>query len=174
MGDGLEQAKRWLSNSGGGIAIAKYSCGYARQRGEQLSRRRFALVTLCALIVILGGWALARTHSTNPAPTTVGVPTCPLTNLPPEAVDTVRLIHAGGPFPFPRTDGEVFINREGHLPAQSRGYYHEYTVITAGARDRSGRRIVTGGAPPTNPTQYFYTGDHYDSFCLVTGAGGQQ
>jgi ribonuclease T1 len=24
-----------------------------------------------------------------------------------------------------------------------------------------------------NPTQYFYTGDHYDSFCLVTDAGKQ-
>jgi guanyl-specific ribonuclease Sa len=137
-----------------------------------LSRRRFALVTFCALVVILGALALARTSS-DPAPKTDNVPTCPLATLPPEAVDTVRLIHAGGPFPFPRTDGVVFINREGHLPAQSRGYYHEYTVITAGARDRSLRRIVTGGAPPTNPTQYFYTGDHYDSFCLVTGAGRQ-
>jgi guanyl-specific ribonuclease Sa len=26
----------------------------------------------------------------------------------------------------------------------------------------------------TDPTQYFYTGDHYDSFCLVTGAGRQR
>ena len=138
-----------------------------------MSRRRFVLLTLSALIVILGGWALARTYSSNPAPTTVSVPTCPLANLPPDAVDTVRLIHAGGPFPFPRSDGEVFVNHEGHLPAQSRGYYHEYTVITPSSRDRSLRRIVTGGAPLTNPTQYFYTGDHYDSFCLVTGAGRQ-
>jgi ribonuclease T1 len=138
-----------------------------------LSRRRFALVTFGALIVILGGWALARTYSSDPAPKTVSVPMCPLATLPHEAVDTVRLIHSNGPFPFPRTDGVVFINREGHLPEQSRGYYHEYTVITAGARDRSLRRIVTGGAPLTNPTQYFYTGDHYDSFCLVTGAGSQ-
>jgi ribonuclease T1 len=138
-----------------------------------LSRRRFALVTFGALIVILGGWALARTYSSDPAPKTVSVPTCPLATLPHEAVDTVRLIHSNGPFPFPRTDGVVFINREGHLPEQSRGYYHEYTVITAGARDRSLRRIVTGGSPRTNPTQYFYTGDHYDSFCLVTGVGSQ-
>ncbi len=138
-----------------------------------MSRRRFALVTLGALVVILGGWMLARTHSSDPAPTTVGVPTCPLATLPPEVVDTVRLIHSNGPFPFPRTDGEVFANHEGHLPEHTRGYYHEYTVITPSARDRSLRRIVTGGAPLTNPTQYFYTRNHYDSFCLVTGAGRQ-
>jgi guanyl-specific ribonuclease Sa len=86
-------------------------------------------------------------------------------------VDTVKRIHTGGPFPFPRRDGAVFANREGHLPKQRRGYYHEYTVITARAQDRSMRRIVTGGTPLANPTQYFYTGDHYDSFCLVTDAG---
>jgi ribonuclease T1 len=138
-----------------------------------VGRRRFAFVTLSALVIILGGWVLARTHSSDPAPTTVSVPTCPLATLPPEVVDTVRLIHSNGPFPFPSSDGVAFVNREGHLPEHTRGYYHEYTVITPGARDRSLRRIVTGGSPLTDPTQYFYTGDHYDSFCLVTGAGRQ-
>jgi len=139
-----------------------------------VGRRRLALVALGALIVIFGGWLLARTYPSGPAPTTasgVGAPTCPMATLPPEVVDTVRRIHAGGPFPFPRSDGVVFANREGHLPKQRRGYYHEYTVINPRARDRSLRRIVTGGAPLTDPTQYFYTGDHYDSFCLVTDAG---
>jgi ribonuclease T1 len=145
-----------------------------------VSRRRLALVALSALLVIFGGWVLARTHPSDPAPTTVtGVdgasgPTCPMATLPREVLDTVRRIHAGGPFPFPRSDGEVFVNHEGHLPKQRRGYYHEYTVITPRARDRSLRRIVTGGTPLSNPTQYFYSGDHYDSFCLVTGAGGQR
>jgi ribonuclease T1 len=142
-----------------------------------VGRRRLVLVALCALIVIFGGWVLARTHLSDPAPTTVsGVsePTCPMATLPPEVGDTVRRIHSNGPFPFPRSDGAVFVNREGHLPKQRRGYYHEYTVITARSRDRSLRRIVTGGAPLTDPTQYFYTGDHYDSFCLVTGAGRQR
>jgi ribonuclease T1 len=142
-----------------------------------VSRRRLALVALAALIVIFGGWVLTRTHSSDPAPTPVSGangPTCPMATLPREAVDTVRRIHAGGPFPFPRSDGAVFVNHEGHLPKQRRGYYHEYTVITPRARDRSLRRIVTGGTPLSNPTQYFYSGDHYDSFCLVTGAGGQR
>lgn len=142
-----------------------------------MSRRRAALVALCALIVIGGGWALLRANSPAPATTTAttgGVRTCPLATLPAQVADTVRAIHSNGPFPFPRSDGAVFGNREGHLPHQSRRYYHEYTVITPGARDRSTRRIITGGSPLSNPPQYFYTADHYESFCLVTDAGGQR
>ena len=142
-----------------------------------MGRRRLAIVAVCALIVIFGGWMSARTDVSHPAPTTasgVNEPMCPMATLPPEVGDTVRRIHAGGPFPFPRSDGAVFINREGHLPKQRRGYYHEYTVINPRSRDRSLRRIVTGGAPLTDPSQYFYTGDHYDSFCLVTDAGTQR
>jgi guanyl-specific ribonuclease Sa len=134
-----------------------------------VDRRRYALVALCALVVIVGGWALLRT--TDSATTTAGTRTCPLATLPHEVLDTVREIRSNGPFPFPRSDGVVFGNREHHLPDRARGYYHEYTVNTPGAADRSRRRIVTGGSPLTNPHQYFYTDDHYDSFCLVTDAG---
>jgi ribonuclease T1 len=142
----------------------------------QVIRRKLVLVALCAFVVIVGGWGLlllARSDSAHPALTEAGGPTCPLVTLPREVGDTVRAIHAGGPFPFPRNDGVVFGNREGHLPDQARGYYHEYTVISPGARNRSMKRIITGGAPATNPAQYFYTADHYDSFCLITDAGGQ-
>jgi ribonuclease T1 len=142
-----------------------------------VSRRNAAVVALCALAVVAGAWALLRAHPDAPATTTAtvgGVPTCTLATLPAQVADTVRAIHAGGPFPFPRSDGAVFGNREGHLPHQARRYYHEYTVVTPGARDRSTRRLITGGAPLTNPPQYFYTGDHYDSFCLVADAGGQR
>ena len=138
-----------------------------------MSRRRFALVALCALVVLVGVWALVRMQSSNPATTTLGVSTCPLASLPPEVADTVRVIQSDGPFPFPRNDGVVFGNRESHLPDHAKGYYHEYTVITPGAHNRSTRRIITGGAPVTNPRQYFYTDDHYDSFCLVNDAGRQ-
>lgn len=82
--------------------------------------------------------------------------------LPPEAHDTLDLIEAGGPYPYPQ-DGTVFQNREGLLPAQSSGYYHEYTVETPGSDDRGARRIVTG-----EPEQEdYYTADHYESFDLV-------
>jgi guanyl-specific ribonuclease Sa len=145
-----------------------------------MGRSRYALVAVVAFIAIVGGWALFRTNASDtsdpaaPAAPAVGVPTCSLTSLPPEAADTVRFIHAGGPFPFPRNDGVVFGNREGHLPDQTTGYYHEYTVITPGAKNRSTRRIITGGTPPTHPPQYFYTADHYDSFCLIPDAERQR
>jgi ribonuclease T1 len=141
-----------------------------------MGRNRYALVVVVAFVVVAVGWALLRTSPSDPsepAAPAAGLPTCSLTTLPREAVDTVRVIHSGGPFPFPHNDGVVFGNREGHLPDQTRGYYHEYTVTTPGAKNRSTRRIITGGAPLTNPRQYFYTADHYDSFCMVTDAGGQ-
>ena len=74
---------------------------------------------------------------------------------------TLALIQQGGPFPYPDKDGTTFYNREGKLPAQSQGYYREYTVPTPGVSDRGARRIVTGGHPPT---VYYLTVDHYDSF----------
>jgi guanyl-specific ribonuclease Sa len=80
--------------------------------------------------------------------------------VPPEAVQTLRLIEAGGPFPYDR-DGSVFQNREGLLPQRPRGYYREYTVPTPGSRDRGARRIVSGGDPPE---VLYYTDDHYRTF----------
>ena len=74
---------------------------------------------------------------------------------------TLALIQQGGPFPYPDKDGTTFYNREGQLPAQSQGYYREYTVPTPGVSDRGARRIVTGGHPPTI---YYLTVDHYNSF----------
>jgi ribonuclease T1 len=50
------------------------------------------------------------------------------------------------------------------LPRQPRGFYHEYTVSTPGARDRGAKRIVCGGRPPERPEACFYTADHYVSF----------
>ena len=82
------------------------------------------------------------------------------TFLPPEAHDVLERIARGGAFEY-RQDGSVFQNRERRLPAQPRGYYHEYTVETPGSRDRGARRIITGGEPPR---EYWYTDDHCRSF----------
>ncbi len=81
-----------------------------------------------------------------------------LSQLPPEARETLELIKAGGPFPYAR-DGAVFGNRERLLPGAERGYYREYTVRTPGARDRGARRIVAGARG-----EFYYTDDHYRSF----------
>ncbi|MGK5544384.1 ribonuclease domain-containing protein [Streptomyces sp. URMC 127] len=82
--------------------------------------------------------------------------------LPAQAGDTLRLIDAGGPFPYPK-DGTVFSNREGVLPKHDAGYYHEYTVKTPGSPDRGARRIVTGQGDHED----YYTGDHYATFNLI-------
>lgn len=100
------------------------------------------------------------------------IPDCALSSLPTQATDTADLIKQGGPFPYPKNDGVVFTNREGILPAESSSYYHEYTVITPGASTRGTRRIITGGTPLTSPPVWYYTGDHYASFCKITGVNG--
>ena len=87
--------------------------------------------------------------------------------LPPEAIDTLRRIERGGPYPH-RQDDSTFGNREGRLPPQPRGYYREYTVETPGSRDRGARRIIAGGQPPV---EFFYTDDHYRSFRRFTVDG---
>jgi len=78
--------------------------------------------------------------------------------LPAEARQTLVLIKAGGPFPYPQ-DGKTFQNREKRLPQREPGYYREYTVKTPGAHDRGARRIVAGRGG-----EYYYTDDHYRSF----------
>lgn len=85
------------------------------------------------------------------------------TTLPAEARATLRLIRAGGPFPYDR-DGVVFGNFEHHLPDRPRGYYREYTVPTPGASNRGARRLVAGGDPPD---EFWYSDDHYQSFRRV-------
>lgn len=103
----------------------------------------------------------SRYEALAPADPTSTLPTTPVTELPAQAVDTLRLIQQGGPFPY-AADGATFQNRERILPPAPRGFYQEYTVITPGADDRGARRIVAaddGGR--------FYTDDHYDSFTEV-------
>ncbi|MFD0022346.1 ribonuclease domain-containing protein [Streptomyces sp. NPDC058382] len=96
------------------------------------------------------------------AATTTSVGSICYSALPSQAHDTLDLIDEGGPFPYDQ-DGVVFQNREGVLPDQSTGYYHEYTVITPGSSTRGARRIVTG---EENQEDY-YTADHYVTFDLV-------
>ncbi|MCL7368511.1 ribonuclease [Streptomyces ardesiacus] len=115
-----------------------------------------AAAVLSALLV---GGTVSATPS-GAAPAAVG-DIC-YSDLPSQAHDTLDLIEQGGPYPFEQ-DGTVFQNREGILPSQSSGYYHEYTVITPGSDTRGARRIVTGEA---NQEDY-YTADHYASFDLV-------
>ena len=113
-----------------------------------------ALAAFATVGAIAPGTAIAR----GPAP----AGEIHASALPKEAQDVLARIHAGGPFRYSR-DGIVFGNREHLLPAEKRGYYHEYTVRTPGARDRGARRIICGGARRA-PAACWYTDDHYASF----------
>jgi len=79
--------------------------------------------------------------------------------LPPEALDTLKDIDNGGPYAYPGRDDTTFTNREGLLPDHESGYYREYTVDTPGSDDRGARRIIRGDGG-----ELYYTDDHYDSF----------
>lgn len=90
-----------------------------------------------------------------------GLPIVRLSDLPPEAAETLALIDAGGPFREDE-DGSTFGNREDILPQRAEGYYEEYTVPTPGSDDRGARRIVTGSGG-----ELFWTADHYSSFSRI-------
>lgn len=133
---------------------------------------RSGALSALAAALLLGGPALTQaTAAPAPAPQSVAavqtvgaadVGDICLSDLPAEAHDTLDLIDKGGPYPYPQ-DGTVFQNREGILPDQETGYYHEYTVETPGSDDRGARRIVTGDKEQED----YYTADHYESFDLV-------
>jgi guanyl-specific ribonuclease Sa len=132
------------------------------------SSRRITLALVGLVVLVLAGWFTQSQLTDEPPPPSQssqsqsGMRERALSDLPAEAAVTWQLIERGGPFPHPEDDGKVFGNREGLLPDQDRGYYHEYTVETPGSDDRGARRLVTGAAD-----EVYYTGDHYESFVKV-------
>ena len=113
------------------------------------------VVAVALVLFTVAGWVHARS-------TPGVVPDVASTTLPTEAQTTLTLIARGGPFPY-RRDGVVFGNREQRLPAQARGYYHEYTVPTPGSKTRGARRIICGG-DVQSIAECYYTNDHYQTF----------
>ena len=113
-----------------------------------------------AAAAVLSALLVGGTVTATPAAAAVG--SICYSNLPSQAYDTLDLIAQGGPYPYSQ-DGTVFQNREGILPSQSSGYYHEYTVITPGSSTRGARRIVTG----EEHQEDYYTSDHYATFNLI-------
>ncbi|MFE9996672.1 ribonuclease domain-containing protein [Streptomyces avermitilis] len=122
----------------------------------RITRISAAAALLSALLV--GGTVSATTADATAA----SVGSICYGDLPSQAYDTLDLIESNGPFPYSQ-DGAVFQNREGVLPTQSSGYYHEYTVKTPGSSTRGARRIVTG----KQTQEDYYTSDHYVTFDLI-------
>ena len=150
-------------------------------------KRAWAFSCILALSAILGGCGkdgsrdatqepgasasqattqLGQAASTTPAASGAQERSAPAAvtkaQLPAEAAETLRLIKAGGPFPFGE-DGVLFRNSAGLLPQHPRGYYHAYTVRTPGSADRGKRRIVCGGQR-RQTSDCYYTDDYYASF----------
>ena len=127
------------------------------RRSRRLRRPQIALIALVAALAL--GYAINAVRGEHHTGLQSG--TVALSSLPAQASDTVRLIEAGGPFPYPQ-DGVVFNNAERRLPDEPRGYYREYTVPTPGSADRGARRIITG-----KNGEFYYTPDHYETFRRV-------
>ncbi|MFC6593571.1 ribonuclease domain-containing protein [Kitasatospora paranensis] len=119
------------------------------------NRRAASLATAAVLALAPTAFAAADAHAA------VSGSVC-LSALPSQADHTLDLIDSDGPFPYAQ-DGVVFQNREGVLPAEPYGYYHEYTVVTPGSPTRGARRIITG----EDYQEDYYTSDHYATFRLV-------
>lgn len=90
------------------------------------------------------------------------VPDCRLSTLPDQVEDAVEAVYNDGPF-LRSKDGSTFRNAERLLPTQREGFYREYTVADPGVDFPGPRRLVVGN----RGTQWFFTSDHYDSFCEV-------
>ena len=121
------------------------------------------LVIRSLVVALVAGVSLAPAGAIARGPVTADE--IRVGELPPEARELLIHIKAGGPFRYER-DGVVFGNREHQLPAEQRGYYHEYTVPTPGSKTRGARRIVCGG-PRTAPAACYYTADHYRTFARI-------
>lgn len=98
------------------------------------------------------------------------LPECPTNSLPDQANDVIDDILSGGPFEHPGIDGKHFGNYERILPKEKSSFYREYTVDTPGVNHRGERRIVVGGGTKQDPDTWYYTEDHYESFCIIPDA----
>ncbi|QFQ02052.1 Guanyl-specific ribonuclease St [Corynebacterium urogenitale] len=97
---------------------------------------------------------------------------CTYDTLPAEAQDQIEDILDGADPDDGPHDGKHFGNYEGLLPKENSQYYREYTVKTPGMNHRGERRIVVGGGSDTDPDVWYYTSDHYESFCSIPDAEG--
>lgn len=170
----------WLAGAAGlavAVAAAWFGIDLGSGDGAQLADATAADSTATSAVGSTattaaghGGGAATATERATGTDGTSAIETCPLDTLPEEAADTVADVRAGGPFEHPDNDGTRFGNYEGRLPDQARDHYREYTVDTPGLDHRGARRIVTGGEPPEDPETWYYTADHYESFCEIPDA----
>lgn len=99
-----------------------------------------------------------------------GLGICSVDTLPTEADPVIDDILSGGPYAYPGEDGGHFGNYEGVLPDENNSYYRSFTVGTPGLHHRGAKRIVVGGGTEEDPDVWYYSDDHYESFCEIPDA----
>lgn len=147
-------------------ALLSRLAGGLHSLSNRLSARAAAFAATGLLALASAGLLGSSSAAAFTLPGFLGGDVVALQDLPPEARETLALIHQGGPFPYAK-DGSVFGNYERQLPKQKRGYYTEYTVPTPGLRNRGPKRIVAGKGETGDPAtsgEYWYTADHYKTF----------
>ena len=141
------------------VALSAILCGCGKGGSQNATEASGASASLAPVEPASGASAATATSG---AQATGALGTLTKAQLPAEAAETLRLIKAGGPYPFGE-DGVLFRNSAGMLPQHPRGYYHTYTVRTPGMTDRGQRRIICGGARK-QINDCYYTDDYYASF----------
>ena len=141
------------------VALSAILCGCGKEGSRNVTEASGASASQAPVQPAQGA---SDTPTSSGAQKTGALGAINKTQLPGEAAETLRLIKAGGPFPF-GDDGVLFRNSALLLPNHPRGYYHTYTVRTPGSTDRGQRRIVCGG-PRRQTGDCYYTDDYYASF----------
>ncbi|GAA1475198.1 ribonuclease domain-containing protein [Corynebacterium felinum] len=165
-----------LSAVAGGLLLAAVAAYFGINPSDS-STQEFKTSTQSVASTTEINAAPATPHQAEkkPAPASATFPNnafdfCYVKDLPSEAKDTIDDILRGGPFDYPDNDSRRFGNYEKELPPKNRSYYREYTVETPGLNHRGPKRIVTGGGSEQDPEKWYYTEDHYQTFCEIPDA----
>lgn len=118
------------------------------------------------------GWYTSTGDDAPPSASTraEGMQECGVRELPREAREQISDILTGAEPDHGVHDGKHFGNYEGLLPKENSDYYREYTVTTPGVSHRGARRLVVGGGTEQNPSVWYYSSDHFESFCHIPDA----
>ncbi|AJE33722.1 guanyl-specific ribonuclease [Corynebacterium humireducens NBRC 106098 = DSM 45392] len=135
-------------------------------------KKNSVLATLGAVLLaaVAAFYGIDLGSSGQPSPLVDDLEVCEVASLPAEAEPVIADILSGGPYEYPGEDGGHFGNYEGLLPEERGSYYRSYTVDTPGMGHRGPKRIVVGGGTETDPEVWYYSGDHYESFCVIPDA----
>ena len=140
-------------------------------------KKNSVLATLGAVVLAavaaFYGFDADSGSSSQPSALVDGLEACEVASLPDEASPVIDDILTGGPYEYPGEDGGHFGNYEGLLPSEHGDYYRSYTVDTPGMGHRGPKRIVVGGGTETDPETWYYSEDHYESFCVIPDAEEQ-